>query len=101
MVLELDVVSEDVGSRPCLSEGEAVLSAVELCLKVSVDGARLGVAEAEDTESETVGRLSLYLEGGAVDGAGDFILFSIFCEGSIEVQRPRKLLASMHWGRTH
>lgn len=69
VVLELDVVSEDVGGGPGLGEVESVLLVLELCLEITVDDAGLCVAEAEDAEGDAVGCLCLYLEGGTVDVA--------------------------------
>lgn len=68
--LELNVVAEDVGGGPCLSEGKAVLSVVELGLEVGVDVVGLVVTDTGNLEGDTVWSLGLDLEGRAVDWAG-------------------------------
>ena len=69
MVLELDVVSQGVGSRPGLSQGKAILSVFELGLEVTTDGTGLGVSETIDLEGDSVGGPGLDFESRAVDGA--------------------------------
>lgn len=67
VVLELNVVAENVGGGPGLSQGKAVLAVVELGLEVTVDVSGLGVSETGDLEGDAVGGLGLDLERGAVD----------------------------------
>lgn len=68
VVLELNVVAEHVGSRPCLGESHAVLSVLPLGFQVTVDSLRLGVSDAENAEGDTVRCAGLDLERVAVNG---------------------------------
>lgn len=65
----LDLVSEDVGSGPCLSEGKTLLPVLVLGLEVTGDVAGLGVTVTNDLEGDAVWSLGLDFETGAVDWA--------------------------------
>jgi hypothetical protein len=66
-VVELDLVTEDVGGGPGLGEGETMNLVGPFALDVTVDGIGLGIAGSLDLEGDVGGSLGLDLERGAVE----------------------------------